>query len=128
MSTPEEVLIEEDGFYKYTAVYGFLKDGDNKKLTFRLSLPGYEDNIGWFNVEFPDGRKYTIYDFEELVDFYVKNRGTEEDVIDDIDYEENEFILLKKELLETIKQHVDEDTAKKVTNDIWDNYKIEPPS
>ena len=96
MSTPENDMVEVNGFYTWQAY-----DSEGEKKAETIMLPTHPDNCGWFVVGLPDGTKYTIYDIETMIDKF-HNRS---DVVEP--YSENKSIHFNRNLVELIEKNKD---------------------
>ena len=54
------------------------QDEPKAKRDFTLRIPKPPEDVGWFQVELNDGRKFTIFDMEELIDGYLRDAGDSE--------------------------------------------------
>ena len=114
----EELETTKD-FYVYRT---YTEKGDPEIV---LRLPTYPDNCGWFEIDLPDGRKYTVFDMSMLIEEYTEQYGPSGEAMEA--NEDNEFIELKNELVERMASKIDGKTAKEIVEDLWGNYKIERP-
>ena len=134
MSTPETAMVKDkEGFHVYTAIMHDYPQEGAETPEFTLWLPDYPDNVGWFRVKFPDGREYTVYNLEEIIDEFIDSVGRDDegniynDALEDTNTEANQQIELKNQLYTTLRKNLDEKQAQQVTDLLWGKYKITEP-
>ena len=80
MKINEKALTETKEYYIYDTYYA-LDDENPDKRDMLLKLPKTPDNCGWFKVKLRDGREFTIYDLNAIIEDYMINNpeGTDDD-------------------------------------------------
>ena len=103
-------------------VYRITNEDEITRLV--LELPKHPDNVGWVRVRLSDGRRYTLYGLDNMIEEYVEQHKNDDEVEAD---EDNEYIELKQELVKVVSSRVDSVTARNIVDELWGQFKIERP-
>lgn len=89
---------------------------------FTLSLLTLEEmkDCCWFNVKFDDGREYTVYDLERMINEFEGDETVVEA------WEGNEEVTFRQDFNKFVEEHISLG-PEKLAQAIWDEYNIKTP-